>query len=81
MGNWLPKPLESADENLTGCPEKHGVLGYERKRKYLFVNASDIVLHIILREANLISITGRKELVEKGERSRSARPVRILSQE
>jgi hypothetical protein len=58
---WLFNPRETPNENVTGCFQKHVVLGYERTPKPLFLNLNITVLQIIPREHDLISITGREK--------------------
>jgi hypothetical protein len=52
MRIWLSSPCDTIDENLTECLQKYLLLGYERKLKYLTLNANHNVLVIIPREHN-----------------------------
>jgi hypothetical protein len=52
MWNRLSKPCASVNENLTRCLQRYVVLGYERKRKYLFFNPNNTVLRAIPRKHN-----------------------------
>jgi hypothetical protein len=52
MRNDFSKPREPNNENWTGCPQRYGIFGYERKGKDLLCTANNKVLEIILREYN-----------------------------
>jgi hypothetical protein len=69
MRNRLLNPHETIDENLTECLEKHVILGYERKRKYLISNTYGIVLQTISRNIILIALTGGEKLAEQSRRT------------
>jgi hypothetical protein len=50
--NQLFKPCGSIDENLAKCLQRHVVLGYERNRKYLYLNINNMVLQTVPWEDN-----------------------------
>jgi hypothetical protein len=50
--NQLSNPRGSIDENLTGCLQRHLVLGHQRYRKHLFSNMNNTVLQVMAWEDN-----------------------------
>jgi hypothetical protein len=48
--NWLSKPREPINKNLTGCLQRYVILRYERMRKYLIFNTNNIAFQILPRE-------------------------------
>jgi hypothetical protein len=82
MRNWLSKPGEMINENLTRCLQRYVLVGYETKRKGLFYTTNNMVLRKLAGRTILIFIEEIKIFTflfpQKFEHSKSLTPITNL---